>query len=161
MTSAKEGSDNFSTIRRMRKLLPSVKALRNQFEPRPIETNRRTNGELSTSVRKWKSSSSFKESNDIENSRSRSSSLGSLDEISSTSSSSSVKLCNNVLADTSAVVTTLSGIAPVIEEFQVLSKSENDLYKPRHSTAQWDPVSCCSSSKSSTCHFTSVLSSST
>ena len=45
MTSAKEETGNMSTIRRMRKLLPSVKALRSQFESRSAST---------TNTNRWK-----------------------------------------------------------------------------------------------------------
>ena len=97
--------DYNSTIRRMKKFLPSVKVLRHQFESKNVliqsevkskhgnknaaKQNEAAAAALkdpSASVRKWKSTSNFHQqdsASSTEAERSRSSSLGSLDEITS------------------------------------------------------------------------------
>lgn len=152
--SAKEDSDNHSTIRRMKKLLPSVRALRNQFESK--------GGDIAgikepSAPRKWKSTSNFQAGigncdpaamEVIERiNRSRSNSLGNLTEDKPSS-------INSASSKTSISQPSTIRPAPVAEEAEDLyvstvsiiqhlpdKETDYDMYRPRHSTAQWNPVS--------------------
>lgn len=165
--------DYNSTIRRMKKFLPSVKVLRSQFESKNIilqsdvklKHNKailKLNDSIKdpASVRKWKSTSNFHpdSASSTEAERSRSSSLGSLDEITSTTSSasssgqgssgssssgnhSSASMLENLpKKDHSASVISL--IQPIVPIDLNDKEKDYDMYRPRHSTAQWNPVSC-------------------
>ena len=154
--------DYNSTIRRMRKFLPSVRVLRSQFESKNIIIQSEPKGrgakqvdnkDPATSVRKWKSTSNFHQqdsASSTEAERSRSSSLGSLDEITSTSSgvsaSSSSGKSNQSVTTTESVpkkdqsVSIISLIQPIIPPGTNDKEKDYDMYRPRHSTAQWDPV---------------------
>ena len=160
--------DYNSTIRRMRKFLPSVRVLRSQFESKNIiiQTEVPLKGvavkqqgegkDPSGSVRKWKSTSNFHpdsaSSTDAERSRSRSSSLGSLDEITSTSSGNSSASSGGGKSNQSVTpvtenipkkdqsVSIISLIQPIIPPGTNDKEKEYDMYRTRHSTAQWNPV---------------------
>lgn len=171
-SSKEENAENFSTIRRMKKFLPSVRLLRSQFE---LRSKQEAKPVQSQPVRKWKSTSSFVQNDsssaastasssssgtgmtDADRSRSRSSSLGSLDEIASTSSSTgsscgSKNVTSPVVApnfDRAAKLlqrsaSNLSIVQPIIpvadNKTKVDKEKEYDLYPARHSTAQWNPV---------------------
>ncbi len=165
--SAKEDSDNHSTIRRMKKLLPSVRALRSQFEPKNQQTGPATlqpptgNNNTKEPVRKWKSTSNFQAVISCDPAamevierinRSRSNSMGSLstDEAMSSSASCSSKASSShnqsiyppprlpEESELDHAVSTVSIIQQIIPDSQ---EKEYDMYRPRHSTAQWNPVS--------------------
>ena len=172
--------DYNSTIRRMKKFLPSVKVLRHQFESKNVliqsevkskhgnknaaKQNEAAAAALkdpSASVRKWKSTSNFHQqdsASSTEAERSRSSSLGSLDEITSTTSSasssgqgssgsstsghhSSATLPENVTNKKDHSASVISLIQPIICIDSDDKEKDYDMYRPRHSTAQWNPVS--------------------
>jgi hypothetical protein len=173
--------DYNSTIRRMKKFLPSVKVLRHQFESKNVliqsevkskhgNKNAAKQNEAaaaaavkdpSASVRKWKSTSNFHQqdsASSTEAERSRSSSLGSLDEITSTTSSasssgqgssgsstsghhSSATLPENVTNKKDHSASVISLIQPIICIDSDDKEKDYDMYRPRHSTAQWNPVS--------------------
>lgn len=166
--------DYNSTIRRMKKFLPSVKVLRNQFESKntmlqsdvklkqgraAVKLNESIK-DPAASVRKWKSTSNFHHqdsASSTEAERSRSSSLGSLDEITSTTSSasssgqassgssssgnhSSASMLEHLPKKdhSSSVISLIQPIIPI----DVNDKEKDyDMYRPRHSTAQWNPTS--------------------
>ena len=137
----------------MKKFLPSVQALRNQFETKSTENihlQKSSAGESNSvlapaaaaaaaPVRKWKSSVSVLDNVDSEL-NSRSSSFASLSDVSS--SVANVNGNKNKMYPMSVEETAHSNkhptmIQPIMREFVVQDK---DVYKPRHSTAQWDPV---------------------
>lgn len=155
--------DYNSTIRRMKKFLPSVRVLRSQFESKNIIIQNEpqskggvvkqveTGKDPANSVRKWKSTSNFHNdsasSTEAERSRSRSSSMGSLDEITSTSSGSSTSgKSSQSAAMTEQVpkkdhsVSNISLIQPIIPPGTIDNEKDYDMYRPRPSTAQWNPV---------------------
>lgn len=155
--SAKEDVDNASTIRRMKKLLPSVRALRNQFEPRSGAADdnlvKTTLNNKESMPRKWKSTSNFqtvikdpatassKRAMLMErstNNRSRSNSLGSLTDEMSSSTSSSSKTSTSIQQP--AVMMSEDYSVSTVSIIQQVSDKDFDMYRPRHSTAQWDPV---------------------
>jgi len=170
--SAKEDVDSHSTIRRMKKLLPSVRALRSQFETKSSNTvNENANKDSNNSkVRKWKSTSNFlQDPLELDKFRSRSSSL---EEISSSSASCSCSSssCSSSMSTSSKdkkhnynnspvvtpVIATTAAAATALQKqevhpaqtFQPIvpangdkdSSKEYDMYRPRKSTAQWNPV---------------------
>ena len=167
--SAKEDVDNASTIRRMKKLLPSVRALRNQFEPskittaEDIKTATPGNKVESAAPRKWKSTSNFQtaikdpsaassktamlleraSTTIAASNRNRCNSLGSLtDEAMSSSSASS---CSNGIQQQqqqqpAAVADYNVSTVSILQQLPDKDSKDFDMYRPRHSTAQWDPV---------------------
>lgn len=157
--------DYNSTIRRMKKFLPSVRVLRSQFESKNIiiQNEPQSKGGVvakssdgkdpSGSVRKWKSTSNFHQqdsvsSTEAERSRSRSSSMGSLDEITSTSSgcstsgksNQSVTMTDQQVPKKDQSASIISLIQPIMLPGTSDSEKDYDMYRPRHSTAQWNPV---------------------
>ena len=137
VTSAKEEPGGQSTIRRMRKFLPSVRALRSQFESK---TNVESKAEIN---RKWRSSNNFLDpATHSEPSRSRSSSMGSLDGISCslTMTSSPPASIDNGGGKLVRAMSTISIIQPTVASN--VPEVDYDTYKKRHSTAQWNPVIC-------------------
>ena len=185
--SAKEDADSHSTIRKMKKLLPSVRALRSQFETKSstkITTTtvsgvgiNKESPKDSSKVRKWKSTSNFlQDPLELDKSRSRSSSMGSLEEISSSSAAScscSSSSCSSSMSTSSkgggkkhanynssssssnnspavTCTSTAQEVHPASTIIQSIvvpangdkesSSKEFDMYRPRHSTAQWNPV---------------------
>jgi len=155
VTSAKEEPGGQSTIRRMRKFLPSVRALRSQFESKsttavasttttttitaaaaaaPVESKAEIN-------RKWRSSNNFLDpATHSEPSRSRSSSMGSLDGISCslTMTSSSPSTIDHGRGRLVRAMSTISIIQPTLASN--VTEIDYDTYKKRHSTAQWNPT---------------------
>jgi len=159
----------------MKKFLPSVKVLRHQFESKNVliqsevklkpGKNAAKQNEAakdpSASVRKWKSTSNFHQqdsASSTEAERSRSSSLGSLDEITSTTSSasssgqgssgssssghhSSATIPENVAPKKDHSASVVSLIQPIISIDSDDKEKDYDMYRPRHSTALWNPVS--------------------
>ena len=161
--SAKEHDMDYnSTIRRMKKFLPSVKVLRSQFESKSAvqESQTKTAGTAKSveasdpsSVRKWKSTSNFHpdSSSEAERSRSRSSSMGSLDELTSSlsatsstsggaTSSSSAPVTEKINKKIEPSASIISLVQPIIPPGTVDQEKNYDMYQPRHSTAQWNPV---------------------
>jgi hypothetical protein len=167
--------DYNSTIRRMKKFLPSVKVLRHQFESKNVLIQSEVKlkpgknaaklseavKDPSASVRKWKSTSNFHQqdsASSTEAERSRSSSLGSLDEITSTTSSasssgqgssgsstsghhSSATIPENAAPKKDHSSSVISLIQPIISIDSDDKEKDYDMYRPRHSTALWNPVS--------------------
>lgn len=135
VTSAKEEPGGLSTIRRMRKFLPSVRALRSQFESK-------SNAENKVEInRKWRSSNNFLDpTTHSEPSRSRSSSMGSLDGISCslTIPSSPPNSEDNGRGKLVRAMSTISIIQPTVASN--VKEIDYDTYKKRHTTAPWNPV---------------------
>jgi len=172
--SAKEDVDSHSTIRRMKKLLPSVRALRSQFETKSSTHSNTANENAKDSnnskVRKWKSTSNFLQ-DPLEMDKCRSRSVSSLEEISSSASCScSSSSCSSSMLSTSSskdkkhnynnspVVAPVTAAAAAValqkqevhpaQTIQPIvpangdkdNSKDYDMYRPRHSTAQWNPV---------------------